>query len=114
MINSDLALEVLQSLNKSKSPNTLVFTTKNNTPVKFMPNSWQRTCDKLFEENADAGKYRITPHSLRHTHASWLAIAGVDILSIKDQLGHKSIKTTMRYAHLISDKRHEATREIFS
>ncbi|MBI2061982.1 MAG: tyrosine-type recombinase/integrase [Nitrospirae bacterium] len=39
-------------------------------------------------------------HDLRHTYASWLAINGVDILTIKELLGHKEIKMTLRYAHL--------------
>jgi len=43
---------------------------------------------------------RLTPHSLRHTFASWLAIAGVSVRRIQELLGHKSITTTERYAHL--------------
>lgn len=57
-------------------------------------------------------KYKITAHSLRHTHASWLAEAGLDILQIKEQLGHKHIEMTMRYAHLIPNIRHDVTRKI--
>ena len=58
-------------------------------------------------------KNKITAHSLRHTHASWLAEAGLDILQIKEQLGHKNIEMTMRYAHLIPNIRHEMTKKIF-
>jgi len=43
---------------------------------------------------------RLTPHSLRHTFASWLAIAGVSLRRIQELLGHKSITTTERYSHL--------------
>lgn len=57
-------------------------------------------------------KYKITAHSLRHTHASWLAEAGLDILQIKEQLGHKHIEMTMRYAHLIPNIRHDVTRKL--
>jgi integrase len=57
-------------------------------------------------------KYKITAHSLRHTHASWLAEAGLDILQIKEQLGHKNIDMTMRYAHLIPNIRHDKTRAL--
>jgi integrase len=58
-------------------------------------------------------KYKITAHSLRHTHASWLAEAGLDILQIKEQLGHKHIEMTMRYAHLIPNIRHNITKALF-
>ena len=58
-------------------------------------------------------KYKITAHSLRHTHASWLAEAGLDILQIKEQLGHKHIEMTMRYAHLIPHIRHKVTQALF-
>jgi len=39
-------------------------------------------------------------HSLRHTYASWLVMAGVDLFRVQKLLGHASIETTMRYAHL--------------
>lgn len=39
-------------------------------------------------------------HAWRHTCATRLLIAGVDVFRVKEWLGHKSIKTTMRYLHL--------------
>lgn len=50
-----------------------------------------------------AKSQRIVFHSLRHTFASWLAIAGVDIYRIKTLMRHKTINMTMRYAHLSPD-----------
>jgi len=48
----------------------------------------------------------ITPHMLRHTFATLLYFAGVDILTAKEQLGHSDIKMTMQiYTHL--DKIHK-------
>jgi len=43
---------------------------------------------------------RITLHSLRHTFACWLAMAGLPLRRIQELLGHKSILTTERYSHL--------------
>jgi Phage integrase family len=61
--------------------------------------------DRLFESvglNAPGMKQRdrITLHSLRHTFASWLTIAGVPLRRVQQLLGHKSIVTTERYSHL--------------
>lgn len=43
----------------------------------------------------------ITPHWLRHTFATLLYLAGVDVLTARDQLGHADIKTTLGiYTHL--------------
>ncbi len=37
-------------------------------------------------------------HSLRHTFATNLVSAGVDILAVKELLGHQDIRTSMVYA----------------
>jgi integrase len=42
----------------------------------------------------------VTPHTLRHTFASWLVINGVPLVEVRDLLGHSTIKLTERYAHL--------------
>jgi integrase len=41
----------------------------------------------------------ITFHTLRHTFATRLAQAGINLYAIKELLGHESVKTTERYAH---------------
>jgi len=41
----------------------------------------------------------ISPHTLRHSFASALVNAGVDIFSVARLLGHSSVEMTMRYSH---------------
>jgi site-specific recombinase XerD len=46
--------------------------------------------------------YRFSWHCLRHTFASRLVMAGVDIRTVQELMGHKSISMTVRYSHLAS------------
>ena len=56
-------------------------------------------------------KKNISPHNLRHSYATHLIESGVDLLEIKDILGHESILTTVRYTQLTDQtKRNAITR----
>ncbi|MCM3180942.1 site-specific integrase [Cytobacillus horneckiae] len=55
---------------------------------------------------------KITPHSLRHTHTSLLAEAGVELLQIMDRLGHtEDATTTQVYLHITKDRKKEASQK---
>ncbi|MHB1651627.1 MAG: site-specific integrase [Desulfitobacteriaceae bacterium] len=54
----------------------------------------------------------LTPHSLRHTHTSLLAEAGVSLPEIMERLGHKDAKTTTWvYTHTTQTMKKEASRK---
>ncbi|MFZ2493910.1 MAG: site-specific integrase [Thermoanaerobaculia bacterium] len=50
----------------------------------------------------------LTPHTIRHTAASWMAISGKPLRTIQVALGHSNIATTTRYAHLSPEHMAEA------
>ncbi len=54
-------------------------------------------------------KKKITPHSLRHSYATHLIEAGVDLLEGQKILGHHSVLTTAKYTHLTTHTGHNAT-----
>lgn len=53
-----------------------------------------------------------SPNDMRHTAASWLVMAGVDLYRVQDLLGHEKYTTTQRYAHLDPTK-HDAVRAVW-
>ncbi|MCY8961767.1 tyrosine-type recombinase/integrase [Bacillus atrophaeus] len=54
---------------------------------------------------------KLTPHSLRHTHTSLLAQAGVSLPQIMERLGHKDEDTTKNvYLHVTKEIKKEASR----
>ena len=50
-----------------------------------------------------SGAVRVRPHRLRHTYGTELAAAGIDLLVLRDLMGHASPETTAAYVHLSAD-----------
>jgi site-specific recombinase XerD len=56
---------------------------------------------KVFRlHRARSGASRVRPHRLRHTYATELASAGIDLLALRELMGHASPETTAQYVHL--------------
>lgn len=58
-----------------------------------------RVIQRQIEQARDAMGLRASCHTLRHSYATGLAGAGVDVRSIQRVLGHADIRSTARYLH---------------
>jgi integrase len=66
-----------------------------------VPGDWfRRNVWKPALKSADLDLH-VTPHGLRHAHASWLLAGGADLQVVKERLGHGSITTTEKYLHAL-------------
>lgn len=87
---------------KINSPASVyVFCSRKNTPYRSFRSAFERAVRQA--ELTD-----LTFHDLRHTFASRLIMAGVDLPTVQDLMGHKDIKMTLRYTHLSSDHKQRA------
>jgi integrase len=67
----------------------------------FTPSSLYRHSEKAWK---DAGFPRVTPHQARHSFASYLIAAGVDVKAVTEIMGHASVRESFdRYGHLLRD-----------
>jgi integrase len=63
----------------------------------------QTVTSQWSDQMAAIGMSGVTLHSLRHTHASMLIAAGVDVVAVSRRLGHASPRITLQtYAHMIA------------
>lgn len=79
--------------------------------VRGRPLHASNLSDDFDRVQARAGVQRITPHGLRHTHATQLLAAGVPVHVVSERLGHSSITVTLDdYAHVLPHQQTDAAR----
>lgn len=98
-------LEMVGPLVESARVGDSVFTMKQGGQVTSQAihnHAWRPAMDKAVE---DLGLHRVTIHSLRHSHASIMLSAGMDMYDLSKRLGHASyVITADRYTHLLPDQ----------
>ncbi len=70
-----------------------VFSYKNGKQIRDIRGSFEQALKR-------AGITDFRFHDLRHTFASHLVMAGIDLTTVQELMGHKSYLMTLRYAHL--------------
>lgn len=118
-------VELLRPLVEGRGPEEYVFTTRlarssktgklrggrpiprSNYEQVWMP-AIQRAQDRALHGDRVL-KQSPRVHDLRHTHASWLILAGIDLMTVSRRLGHESITTTVDlYGHLGDEEQRRA------
>jgi integrase len=100
------AKRVLKAWIDQTAPENLVFPSPvSGKRFNNINKAWQ-----TLRESAGIHNFRF--HDLRHSFASKLAMKAVDLYVIKELLGHRSIETTQRYAHLGPDYKTNAIEKL--
>jgi len=99
------ALDLLTRWKEQGTGKGLVFPGAGGARMANVNKSWA-----ALVKAAELSDFRF--HDLRHTFASKLVMAGVDLNTVRELLGHSDIKMTLRYAHLAPDKLAEAVAKL--
>lgn len=90
----------LNIYNLDKNSNEILFFNSNHMPLSRMGITYiiNKYVEKAKRKNPIEFTIRVTPHTFRHSKAMHLLESGVNLIYIRDFLGHKSIITTEIYA----------------
>ncbi len=106
---TSLVKEMLLGRAKNNPPHELVFRNRKGGQIQEVSDAYERAVKRLkLNEGVTDSRQKVCFHTLRHTFASWLALEGTPILTIKELLRHSSLTMTERYAHLIPDHKRRA------
>lgn len=83
------------------SDGVYVFCNESRKPYKSITSLFQNIVKK-------SGIKDFHFHDLRHTAASYLVMLGIDLVTVKEILGHKTLNMTLRYSHLSPVHKREA------
>lgn len=98
-MNEAVKTALIQVRKQKHSP--YIFCNKNGQPFTNVRKSFSTALKKTGIKD-----FRL--HDCRHTFASQLAMSGVDLNTIRELLGHKSLDMTLRYSHLSQDHKKRA------
>lgn len=101
---TDRAAQALAVQDERTGPVGLVFPGRGGKQRVDVSDTYSRVVQALgLNQGVADARQKVVWHTLRHTYASWLAIAGVSLHEIAALLGHSTEAMTRRYAHLCPD-----------
>jgi site-specific recombinase XerD len=102
-------MELLAPLIPQRSPDQTLLIREDGNPISGKTvNGIVRRLAKM----AGIVYKKVTPHTLRHSFATHLKDAGVDLVTIQKLLGHASLAETERYLHTGEEQLHEAVERL--
>jgi integrase len=101
---NDEALFTLKAW-REQSAEELVFPGVDGNPIVEIKTAWGKVL-----KDAEINNFRW--HDMRHHFASRLVMAGVDLNTVRELLGHSDLKMTLRYAHLAPEHKAAAVQKL--
>lgn len=98
---SSVLLPILKELYKNKFSDYVFANPDTGTRYFDLKRPFPSLCKKAKIEG-------LRFHDLRHTSATRMVTSGIDLIVVQDILGHADIKTTMRYAHPVPERKLQA------
>lgn len=92
---------IFKELNEHKSCEYVFVNPSTEVNYKYIGKAFRRICKLAKVKN-------MTFHALRHTAATRMVAAGIDLVVVKEILGHSDLKTTQRYAHPVPERKLKA------
>jgi integrase len=96
--------DVLATLQR-RATGSFVFSKPNGDPYRSIRSAFRTACRR-------AGLSGITPHTLRHSFGSRLAMSGADMRTIQEVGGWKTLGMVERYSHLAESHKAEAVEKL--
>ena len=97
---NDATRAVLLKRNETAT-STYAFTNRQGNTLYNIRKSFLRAC-------ASSDIINFTFHDLRHCFASNLAMSGADLNTIRELMGHRDVRMTLRYSHLTANFKQRA------
>lgn len=100
---NSLVIEALSTIHQNSE--YVFFNPKTKRPIQDVKKAFKTAC-----KNTNIKGVRF--HDLRHTAGTRMVEAGVDLVTIKEILGHSTIQMTMRYCHPTPENRRKAVEKL--